>query len=107
MKIIFVSIPITGKEDSYDERLEEAVKYIKEKYPEYERIVTPKEAAYKLDRLYFPITPEYKDYLSADIGELTTCDAIFMCNEWELSKGCKAERAFAEAIGINVIYQNV
>ena len=39
--------------------------------------------------------------------EIYDCDAIFMCNEWYNSKGCQAERAFAEAIGINVIYQNV
>ena len=41
------------------------------------------------------------------MDEIYDCDAIFMCNEWELSNGCKAERAFAEAIGINIIYQNV
>ena len=106
MKIIFISIPISGKEDSYDERLEEAVKYVKEKYPEYE-IITPKDAAKTLEQAYFPLQPKYKDYLIRDMYEIYDCDAIFMCNEWELSNGCKAERAFAEAIGINVIYQNV
>ena len=106
MKCIFISIPISGKEDSYDERLDEAVKYIKEKYPEYE-IITPKDAAKNLEQAYFPLKPKYKDYLLSDMDEIYDCDAIFMCNEWELSNGCKAERAFAEAIGINVIYQNV
>lgn len=106
MKIIFISIPISGKEDSYDERLEEAVKYVKEKYPEYE-ILTPKDAAKNLEQAYFPLQPKYKDYLIRDMDEIYDSDAIFMCNEWELSKGCQAERAFAEAIGINVIYQNV
>ena len=104
MKIIFVSIPITGKEDSYDERLEEAVKYIKEKYPEYE-ITTPKDAAKNLEQAYFPLQPKYKDYLLTDMQEIYDCDAIFMCNGWELSKGCKAERAFAEAIGLEIFHQ--
>lgn len=106
MKCIFISIPISGKEDSYDERLEEAVKYVKEKYPEYE-IITPKDAAKNLEQAYFPLQPKYKDYLLSDMQEIYDCDAIFMCNEWYNSKGCQAERAFAEAIGINVIYQNV
>lgn len=106
MKIIFISIPISGKEDSYDERLDEAVKYIKEKYPEYEQIITPKDVAKNLEQAYFPLQPKYKDYLLSDMQEIYDCDAIFMCNEWQYSKGCFAEHTFAKAIGINVIYQN-
>ena len=78
----------------------------KETYPEYD-IITPKDAAKNLEQAYFPLQPKYKDYLIRDMDEIYDSDAIFMCNEWELSKGCQAERAFAEAIGINVIYQNV
>ena len=104
MKCIFISIPISGKEDSYDERLEEAVKYVKEKYPEYE-IITPKDAAKNLEQSYFPLQPKYKDYLISDIQEIYDCDAIFMCNEWYNSKGCQAERAFAEAIGLEIFNQ--
>ena len=85
MKSIFISIPISGKEDSYDKRLEEAVKYIKEKYPEYE-IITPKDAAKNLEQAYFPLQPKYKDYLLTDMQEIYDCDAIFMCNGWELTQ---------------------
>ena len=105
MKIIFITIPISGKDDSYDERLEEAVKYVKEKYPEYE-IITPKDAAKNLEQAYFPLQPKYKDYLLSDMQEIYDCDAIFMCNGWELSNGCFAERAFAEAIGLEIFNQS-
>ena len=54
MKIIFISIPISGKEDSYDKRLDEAVKYVKEKYTEYE-ITTRKDAAKNLEQAYFQL----------------------------------------------------
>ena len=105
MKSIYISIPITGHEDTYEQRLDAAVEYVKTNYPEYWRIITPKDVAKYLEKLYRPITPSYKDYLSSDIGELTTCDAIFMCKGWRDSKGCLVEGAFAEAIGLTILYQ--
>ena len=105
MKTIYISLPISGHEDTYDNRLDYAVEYVKTKYPEYKRIITPKEVAKELEDLYEPITPKYKDYLSADIGALTFCDAIFMCKGWKLSNGCKTERAFAKEIGLKILYK--
>ena len=106
MKSIYISLPISGHEDTYEQRLDEAVEYVKEKHPEYERIITPKYVANELNERYSPIIPEYKDYLSEDIDILTVCDAIFMCNGWYDSKGCFAERAFADAIGLDIFYQH-
>ena len=105
MKIIYISLPITGHEDTYEQRLDEAVEYVKEKHPEYDRIITPKYVADELNERYSPIIPAYKDYLSADIDILTVCDALFMCHGCENSKGCFAERAFAKAIGLKILYQ--
>lgn len=105
MKSIYISLPISGHEDTYEQRLDEAVEYVKTNYPEYERIITPKEVVKELEDLYSPTNPEYKDYLTWDIGMIKICDAIFMCNCWENSKGCKAELAFAEAIGLTILYQ--
>ena len=51
MKIIYISLPITGHEDTYEQRLDEAVEYVKEKHPEYERIITPKYVADELNEL--------------------------------------------------------
>ena len=104
MKSIYISLPITGREDTYEQRLDEAVEYVKEMYPEYERIITPKDVAVRLEN-YQPMKPKYKEYLLADIEAITHCDAIFMCRYWYISKGCSAERAFAEAIGVDRLYQ--
>ena len=105
MKSIYISLPISGHEDDYEQRLDEAVEYVKEKYPEYERIITPKDVAKELEDLYSPITPEYKEYLTWDIGMIKICDAIFMCDGWNNSGGCSAEWAFARAIGLTILYQ--
>ena len=105
MKIIYISLPITGHEDTYEQRLDEAVEYVHENCPEYERIVTPKEVTDDLNERYSPIIPTYKEYLSAGIDILTICDAILMCDGWVNSGGCNAEWAFARAIGLTILYQ--
>lgn len=106
MKSIYISLPISGHEDTYEQRLDEAVEYVKEMYPEYDRVITPKEVAKELQDLYSPITPEYKEYLTWDIGVIKICDAIFMCRDWCYSGGCNVEWAFARAIGLTILYQD-
>lgn len=48
---------------------------------------------------------KYPDVLQEDIGLIRGCDAIFLLNGWEESPGAKAEKAFADAIGLHVIEQ--
>ena len=105
MKSIYISLPISGHEDTYEKRLDDAVEYVKETYPEYERIITPKEVAENLEKGFHPFEPKYKDYLLADMRAISHCDAILMCHNWFKSKGCFAERAFADAIGLTILYQ--
>ena len=106
MKSIYISLPITWQESNYDERMNAALEYIKEKYTEYELIVTPKELAEDLDENWWGHgKPKYRDYLAGDIVAIKHCDAIFLCKCWEHSKGCRAEYAFADAIGLTIFYQ--
>ena len=104
MKSIFISLPISGHEDDYEQRLDDAVEYVKKMYPKYEIIITPKEVAERLED-YQPMKPKYKEYLLADMEAIAHCDAILMCHNWFKSKGCFAERAFAGAIGLTILYQ--
>ena len=105
MKSIYISLPITGREDTYEQRLDDAVEYVKTNYPEYDKIITPKYVADGLNERLEPIIPAYKDYLYEDIGVLTVCDAIFMCKGWYDSDGCFAEWSFACAIGLKILYK--
>lgn len=104
MKSIYISLPITGQEETYEARMNAAVAYVKARYPEYEQIVTPKEVAERLEDCQ-PMKPTYIEYLLADMKEISRCDAIFMCSGWSYSKGCLAEHAFSKAIGIYIDYQ--
>lgn len=101
---IYISIPITEQECTYEHRLNNAVEYVKKTYPKYETIITPKEVAERLED-YQPMKPKYKDYLLADIEAIAHCDAIFMCRGWSDSGGCYAEWSFAWAIGLTILYK--
>lgn len=104
MKSIYISIPITGHEATYEQRLDAAVEYVKKMYPKYKIIITPKEIAERLEK-YKPTKPKYSDYLLADLKEIRHCDAIFMCRGWSDSDGCYAEWSFAWAIGLKILYK--
>ena len=102
---IYISIPITGQEATYEQRLDAAVEYVKKMYPKYDIIITPKEVAENLEKGCHPFEPKYKDYLLADMRVISHCDAIFMCQGWSHSDGCYAEWSFAWAIGLNILYK--
>lgn len=104
MKSIYISLPISWHEDTYEHRLDAAVEYLKKVYPKYDNIITPKEVAERLEN-YQTMKPKYKDYLLADLEAIAHCDAIFMCKGWFDSKGCLAEHVFALAIGVKRLYQ--
>ena len=58
---------------------------------------------------YEPVNPfisegkSYSDYMRADLKLLLDCDAIFLMNGWNHSKGCIAERNEAEICGMKII----
>lgn len=109
MKSIYISLPISGQEETYEARLNAAVAYVKAKYPEYGWISTPKELADELEKYHkqvFHSKPNYTDFLLEDIKAIAESDAIFMCNGWSHSKGCRAEHRFAKAIDIKIIYNH-
>lgn len=105
MKKIYISLPIKGHEDTYERRLNAAVRYVKSKFPEYDRIITPKEVAENLEKEYHPLEPKYKEYLLCDMIAIYDCDAIFMCKGWSNRSWSLAELAFAKAIGLEILYQ--
>jgi len=47
---------------------------------------------------------QWTDYMVADIAELFRCDAIYMLENWEDSKGATIEHSIAENLQLPVIY---
>ena len=47
----------------------------------------------------------YGCYLLQDIVALAECDGLYALKDWRLSPGARAEVAFAEALGLDISYE--
>jgi len=94
--MIYISGPITGTDD-YMERFDAAEKMLAEKGC---AVVNPARYNARL-----PEEMEYKDYMQVSLALLGACDTIYMLKGWQDSKGARLEHAYAEAMGIEIIYQ--
>lgn len=47
-----------------------------------------------------------QDAIDRDLAAIKTCDAIYMLDGWQSSNGAKAEKALAEWLGLQVIYES-
>lgn len=111
-KVIYISLPITGHEDTYNERLTEAVDWCKEIFPNSD-IITPKKIADDLDGankelegscFYQPLL--YEDYLLEDVRVIIQeADTVLMCDGWMDSRGCRMEHGTAKEWFKRIIYK--
>lgn len=46
----------------------------------------------------------YAYFMGEDIKQILTCDAIYLCERWNKSKGCRAEFNIAMVYGIEDYY---
>ena len=57
----------------------------------------------------FDVCPEpdkpYSYYMGKDIEVLLECDAIFLCEGWQNSKGCMAEFEVARIYGKEIMFE--
>lgn len=84
----------------YSQKFIKAKNKLKNKF---DIVITPLDAAVELESIVSQ--PNYNWYLLADITHLVDCDCIYMLNDWRQSPGAKAERAYAKACKMKIIYQ--
>ena len=98
-KIVYISLPMAGEEETICERWEQAQQYIKET-PGYEDVInfTPGKEINK-EREH-----TYGWYIGRDIERLCECTDILMCYGWQLSRGCRIEHETAKVMNIHRIY---
>lgn len=88
---IYISLPISGQEDTYEQRLAVAVECVKKKFPDAE-IITPKDVKIEVDGMLETRYGTYGEYLGADIATIIDrCDTVVFADSWEASDGCNVE----------------
>ena len=104
-KRIYISIPISGhdleevKAKAIDiiERLLWDVFELK-KGRNRPDIITPFDVCHEPDK-------PYSYYMGKDIEALLECDAIYLCEGWQNSKGCMAEFEVARIYGKKIMFE--
>lgn len=104
-KKIYISIPISGL----------PVEEVKKRASELKEALTSgnTEAVTPFDVCPDADVPEnysdkarYAYFMGRDIEALLNCDAVFMCNGWQTSNGCRAEYFVAWIYGKEIIIEN-
>lgn len=95
---IYISIPITGHDEK---RVREHADHVKAALSRAgHKPVNPFE-------IYHGKNPDYADYLCEDLRALASCDAIYLCNGWQFSRGCRIEANFAQEFDKEVMYETL
>lgn len=50
--------------------------------------------------------PTNLEYLLADLRVLSGCDAVYLCDGWQFSRGCRIEAFWAKEFNKQVMYEN-
>lgn len=96
MKIVYISAPITGQEDTAQQRFRDAEKTL------IERGCQPVNP-YEVNKGFV----KWEDAVMQGLRLLRKCDAIYQCEGWYLSTGCRVEYEYAKGMGLEFMRQNV
>ena len=104
MKKIYISLPMSGQEDTIWERYVKAELELKKKFGNDIEIKGP----YNIRDFKAPENFKYdRDwcyYMAKDVEDLLRSDAIYLTKGWSKSKGCRVEKAISIEMGKEIIY---
>jgi nucleoside 2-deoxyribosyltransferase len=103
MDRIYIAGPMENKPD-YKQNFNAAEQILSEDFEVINPVEIAESFVAQLAKANFDDIP-YRVFFQQDINELLHCDAIFMLDGWEKSKGARAEHAVAVALGIEILYQ--
>lgn len=92
---IYISGPITGKEDTAEQRFEEAEKYCLEKG--FEPVNPMKLNHSNHDQ-------SWESFMKEDLKAMMECEAIYLIEGWSNSKGALEEKRLAQKLGLKIYY---
>ena len=102
---MYISLPITGQEDTILERCDMIIDYCEKHFPEYD-IVFPPDIKDAYDGNDWEEPHNYAWYIGNDLMVISECDAILMTKGWKDSLGCRVEHDVALKTGITVLYMS-
>lgn len=102
---VYISGPITGVKD-WKEKFDKAYRDLKELG--FMCVHNPREIADGVNTVFAVSRrePEYRDYMKADLKMLLNCDVIYMLKGWEKSSGAVLERQIAQALKMEIMYED-
>ena len=93
---IYISLPITGQDDKKVREKADLVKAALSRAGH--KVITPFEVNAGKN-------PVYKDHIAFDIRALLDCDAIYLCDGWQFSKGCRLEAEAARIYKLQIMHE--
>ena len=104
MKTIYISLPMSGQEDTIWERYTKAELELKQKFGNSIEIKGPYNVQDFKEPDIFEYDRDWCYYMSKDVEDLLRSDAIYLTKGWLKSKGCRVEKAISVEMGKEIIY---
>ena len=95
MKLIYIAHPYGGKQENID-KVQALILDLLQKHPDH-TFYSPLHAT---GFFYSQLT--YLDGMEHCFKALSRCDELWLCGDWESSRGCNMDYGFAKAKGIPI-----
>lgn len=104
MKKIYISLPMSGQEDTILERYTKAEFELKNKFGDDIEIKGPYNVIDFKEPDKFEYDRDWCYYMAKDVEDLLRSDAIYLTKGWSKSKGCRVEKAISAEMEKEIIY---
>lgn len=104
MKTIYISLPMSGQEDTIWKRYVKAELELKNKFGDSIEIKGPCNIRDFKEPENFEYDRDWCYYMAKDVEDLLRSDAIYLTKGWSKSKGCRVEKAISIEMGKEIIY---
>lgn len=94
---IFISVPVTGHDKENAREHADMVKASLSR--QGHKVINPLTC-------YDGKNPDYFTHVCVGLQTLASCDAIYLCDGWRESRGCRVQHYFARCYGKTVLFES-
>lgn len=92
---IYISLPITGQEQEAREKADLTKAMLSRAG---HKVISPFD-------IYAGAKPKWEDHICCDLRALMDCDAVYLCEGWQFSRGCRIEAKVAQELNLQILYE--